>query len=108
MIEIKTGVKQIVIEKENKDKDNGKTQIIETFPSNKSESVPVGVKIEITFDRAVDVQSAKDNIVIYGRDFDLVSGPETATWMHEGDALNPVFESLNLRNYRLYARCSHV
>ena len=66
-------------------------QIIETFPSNKSESVPVGVKIEITFDRAVDVQSAKDNIVIYGRDYDLVSGPETATWMHEGDALNPLF-----------------
>ena len=40
-------------------------KIIETFPSNKSESVPVGVKIEITFDKAIDVQSAKNNIVIY-------------------------------------------
>lgn len=65
--------------------------VIETFPSNKSIDVPVGVKIGITFDRAIDLKSARDNIVIYGRDFDLISGPETATWMHEGDALNPLF-----------------
>lgn len=65
--------------------------VIETFPSNKSVDVPVGVKIAITFDRAIDLKSARDNIVIYGRDFDLLSGPETATWMHEGDALNPLF-----------------
>lgn len=65
--------------------------IQQVFPSNEATSVPVGAQIAITLDRSVDLKSAKDNIVIYGPDFDMLSGPETATWLHEGDINNPMF-----------------
>lgn len=65
--------------------------IQQVFPSNEATAVPVGAQIAITLDKSVDLKSAKDNIVIYGADFDMLSGPETATWLHQGDINNPMF-----------------
>lgn len=59
-------------------------------PNNGQTAVPIGSTIEITLSEALDPKSVKDNIVIYGRDFDFISGPETAVYFR-GDGTNPDF-----------------
>lgn len=51
------------------------------FPNDEQSSVPIGANIEIIFSSGIDLSTAKKSIVVYGRDFDFISGPETATWM---------------------------
>ena len=54
------------------------------YPSNGSTAVPVGADIEITFSCGLDLSTVKNNVVIYGKDTDFISGPETATFINEG------------------------
>lgn len=61
------------------------------YPNQSQTSVPVGAEITVTFDQAVDLSTVKKCIVIYGKDNDMVSGPETATWINEGSGNNPFF-----------------
>jgi hypothetical protein len=60
------------------------------YPSNNATSVPVGANIEITFSTALDLSTVKNNIVLYGKDFDFASGPDTAVYFNE-DGTNKEF-----------------
>jgi len=59
------------------------------FPNDGSNGVPLGAEIKITFDRGIDLKSGKDNVVIYGVDFDKTSGPDSAMWINGSS--NPYF-----------------
>lgn len=54
------------------------------YPSNEATAVPVGADIQITFSCGVDLSTAKNNVVVYGKDTDFISGPETATFINQG------------------------
>lgn len=60
-------------------------KIISVFPSNSSTSVPVGAKICITFDKSVDLESVKNNIVIYGEESEIMTGPNDTIWLSQSD-----------------------
>lgn len=60
------------------------------YPSNSAVSVPIGSVIEITFSGGIDLSTAKNNVVLYGRDFDFLTGPETATYLKK-DGTNQKF-----------------
>lgn len=63
--------------------------IISTFPAHEDTGIPVGVSLKVYFDQCIDEQSAKDNIVLYGRDFDRLSGPDLSTWTSPRSGENP-------------------
>jgi hypothetical protein len=54
------------------------------YPSNEATAVPVGADIQITFSCGVDLSTVKNNVVVYGKDTDFISGPGTATFINEG------------------------
>lgn len=54
------------------------------YPSNGSTAVPVGANIEITFSNGIDISTVKNFVVLYGRDNDFITGPETATFIKGG------------------------
>ena len=54
------------------------------YPSNEATAVPVGADIQITFSCGIDLSTAKNNVVVYGKDTDFISGPETATFINQG------------------------
>lgn len=64
-------------------------QIDSVFPNDAASGVPLGAQVEITFDRGIDVRSGKQNVVIYGVDFDKTSGPDQAQWIKGKN--NPFF-----------------
>ncbi|MBM07990.1 MAG: hypothetical protein CMF69_00200 [Magnetovibrio sp.] len=59
------------------------------FPNDGDTGVPLGSGLAVTFDQGIDPKSVKAHIVIYGPDFDTVSGPDSATWI-DGES-NPFF-----------------
>jgi hypothetical protein len=61
------------------------------FPNDESIGVPIGVDIKITFDVGIDLKSASDDIVIYGQDFDMTSGPDSAQWIDSDTGDNPFY-----------------
>jgi len=75
------------------------------FPNNESNNVPVGADIEVTFDKGIDLPSAKTNCVLYGADFDRSSGPSGAQWLNESDSKlflrSPGFSGVVECNYRI-------
>jgi hypothetical protein len=66
-------------------------KIINVFPSNESESVPVGAKIAITFDRSVDLNSVKNNVVIFGGESEIMTGPNDTVWRSQSNIGDPNF-----------------
>ena len=56
-------------------------QILVTYPANDDQNIPIGERLSIVFDRGVDLSTVKKNLVLYGRDFDLTSGPDGAVWI---------------------------
>lgn len=63
--------------------------ISSVFPNDGASGIPLGAEIQITFDKGIDLKSAKDNVVIYGLDFDKTSGPDSTAWI-DGKS-NPFF-----------------
>ena len=61
------------------------------YPNDEATGVPLGADIEITFSSGIDLASGKANVVIYGRDFDMTSGPESASWIDSDTGNNPFF-----------------
>ena len=59
------------------------------FPNDADTNIPLGAGVTITFDQGVDLKSLKSSIVVYGSDFDLTSGPDSATWIRDDN--NPFF-----------------
>ena len=51
------------------------------YPNDNASGIPIGAEILITFDQAIDLRSAKSNVVMYGADFDRVSGPDNEQWL---------------------------
>lgn len=76
------------------------------YPNNGQTSVPIGADITVTFSSGIDLSTAKKNVVLYGPDFDMLSGPETATWLQK-DGTNlkfldsPGFKGIVECNYEL-------
>lgn len=64
--------------------------ILQTYPNHLDTGIPIGEQLEIIFDRGIDLEIAKSNVVLYGPDFDLMSGPDTAIWIRENRE-NPFF-----------------
>jgi len=60
-------------------------KIISVFPSNESTSVPVGAKICITFDKSVDLESVRNNVVVYGEESEIMTGPNDTIWLNQSD-----------------------
>lgn len=73
------------------------------YPSNRSTAVPVGANIEITFSTGIDVSTIKNFVVVYGRDNDFISGPETATFIKNGS--QPDF--LKSPGFKGIVQCDH-
>lgn len=57
--------------------------LIHNYPSDTDTGIPVGETILLYFDVGVDSETIKSSIVLYGRDFDMTSGPEEATWIDD-------------------------
>lgn len=57
------------------------------YPSNNQTAVPIGSDIEITFSNSVDLSTIKNNVVLYGADFDFASGAGTAVYLDK-DGVN--------------------
>ena len=64
---------------------------LQTYPANNDTGIPIGVSIEVVFDRGIDLGTARDHVVLYGADFDQTSGPESATWIDSDTGNNPYF-----------------
>lgn len=65
--------------------------LIDTYPANGDAGIPIGITIKLYFDYGVDPQSVKDHVVLYGADFDMTSGPDTAIWVDKDTGDNPFF-----------------
>lgn len=65
--------------------------ILETYPNDEDVGIPIGQTAYIQFDRGVDLQSVIDHIVMYGPDFDMTSGPDSALWIDFDTGNNPYF-----------------
>jgi hypothetical protein len=65
--------------------------IVHNYPSNGDVDIPVGEALIIYFDRGVDIESAKNSIVLFGADFDTKSGPDGAVWVDGKRHKNPLF-----------------
>lgn len=61
------------------------------YPNDSDIGVPVSPVIKITFDQDIDLSSVKSNIVLYGADSDLTSGPDLAMWIDFDTGNNPFF-----------------
>jgi len=61
------------------------------YPSDGGTGIPLGADITITFSSGIDLASGKANVVIYGRDYDQTSGPESAAWIDSDTGNNPYF-----------------
>jgi hypothetical protein len=64
---------------------------LQTYPADNDTGIPIGISIEVVFDRGIDLSTAKDHVVLYGADFDQTSGPESATWIDSDTGNNPYF-----------------
>ncbi len=66
-------------------------KITAVYPNPNQISVPIGAEIEVVFDQSVDLSTVKNNIVLYGKDKDYVSGPDGAKWITEGQSGDPFY-----------------
>jgi hypothetical protein len=64
-----------------------------TYPANNDTGIPIGAVIALSFDRGIDLTTAKSNVVLYGRDYDVTSGPDSAMWIDRQTGDDPFFLS---------------
>lgn len=62
-----------------------------TYPATNEVNVPVGEQIKLLFNRYVDEKTIKDNVVVFGPDFDRTSGPDNAVWINNRSGENPFY-----------------
>lgn len=62
-----------------------------TNPADGDTNIPVGYQIKLYFDRGVDIQTVKNNIVLFGADYDRTSGPDQVIWVDKDTGENPYF-----------------
>ena len=55
--------------------------LISNYPSDTDTGIPVGVTILCYFSVGVDLETVKNSIVMFGRDYDQTSGPDQAIWI---------------------------
>ena len=79
--------------------------ITSIYPTDSSTGIPVSPVIRITFDQDIDFSSSKGNVILYGRDFDLTSGPESASWIDSDTGNNPYF--LNSPGFQGTVPCTY-
>lgn len=63
------------------------------YPNASAVGIPIAADIEITFDVGVDLSTCINNVIVYGRDFDQTSGPDSALWIDPDTGDNPFFLS---------------
>jgi len=61
------------------------------YPNDEATGVPIAADIAITFSNGIDLSTAKNNIIVWGPDFDVTSGPESASWIKDKNGNNPHF-----------------
>jgi len=61
------------------------------YPSDTATGVPIGIDILITFDSEIDEETARNNIMVFGADFDETSGPDSVKWVDPAIGYNPYF-----------------
>lgn len=64
-----------------------------TYPSDNDVGIPIGISLTFQFDRGLDLETAKNSVVMYGADSDLTSGPDQAIWIDRNTGNNPHFLS---------------
>ena len=62
-----------------------------TSPADLDVGTPIGTILEVRFDKGIDLNTAKDHVVLYGADTDITSGPDSAIWIDKETANNPYF-----------------
>jgi len=62
-----------------------------TSPSDESTGIPTGSTVQLDFDRSIDVVTFKNFVVMYGADYDLTSGPDSAMWIDKDTGNNPFY-----------------
>lgn len=65
--------------------------LLETYPNDGDTNLPTGISLYLIFDRGIDLSQAKKNVVLYGTDTDVTSGPDSAQWVNDGLGTNPFF-----------------
>lgn len=57
--------------------------ILKVYPEDGDTNIPVGEQLLIYFDRGVDKETVESSVVLFGRDYDTTSGPDSAIWIDE-------------------------
>jgi hypothetical protein len=65
--------------------------VVDTNPADSDVGIPVGTTIKVYFDTGVDLETVKDSIALFGRDFDFTSGPDSAQWINSSTGENNFF-----------------
>ena len=78
-------------------------KVNESYPTNSETEFPIGQEIVLVFDRALDLKSAKESVIIYGPDFDVTSGPDNGLWVNNSTGSRPFF--LNSPGFKGYVEC---
>jgi hypothetical protein len=65
--------------------------VLSTYPADKDSGIPIGISIEVQFDKGIDLEIAKGSVILYGADFDRTSGPEQAAWINLKTGENPFY-----------------
>lgn len=55
--------------------------LVSNYPSDGDTGIPVGITLLCYFSVGVDLETIKNSIVLFGRDFDQTSGPDQALWI---------------------------
>ena len=55
--------------------------LVSNYPSDTDIDIPVGITIKLYFDVGLDLETVKNSIVLFGRDYDQTSGPDQALWI---------------------------
>jgi hypothetical protein len=77
----------------------------ESYPTNSETEFPIGQEIVLVFDRAIDLKTAKESVIIYGPDSDVTSGPDNGLWLNQSDGTNPFF--LTSPMFKGYVSCEY-
>ena len=64
--------------------------VLVTYPADLDQGIPIGQSAYVIFDRGIDLEVAKKHVVLYGPDFDVTSGPDSAAWINS-QGTNPFF-----------------
>lgn len=73
------------------------TALLSTYPANEDIGIPIGTELFLKFDTAIDLIGATNYIVLYGKDYDVRTGPGASIWIDK-QGVNPyAFKSPGLK-----------